>query len=79
MTPLRKLRMAEKMVRCVSIARRQRAGTMAEAADRGAGWTPEDASILYRMNLADRPCWDRYSMPGNDYQTHRNYRTHLNA
>ena len=59
---------AAKLARCQRIASEQRALTMAEAAERGAGWTSEDAAILMPRNVI-----------GNRYGTHRNYRAHLNA
>lgn len=68
-----------KLLNCERIAWRQRALTMQEAREHGAGWTAEDAAILCRMNLADRRGWDKYAMRGNDYRAHRNYRENLNA
>jgi len=68
-------RIAVKLARCKGIARRQVQLTMQEAAERGAGWTREDAAILLPRNIG----WSLRYYPHNDYAAHRNYRTSLNA
>ena len=76
---IRSVLLRDKIERCDRVAREQLRLTMAEAAKRGAGWTHEDFEILMPMNLADRHCWNKYAMRGNDYAAHRNYRCNLNA
>ena len=61
---------AAKLIRCETIAAKQRHQTMQEAAERGAGWTTEDFEILMNGLMTRK---------ANNYETHRAYRASLNT